>query len=242
MALSNDTHYKSLVYPDVKNVIFEEFITDSGYLGNDEPTIFSSILSTVARDKKVTVYMIGNTINRFCPYFSDWGININDIKKGEITYYTFKNGDNTIKVGIEYCNDSINTGKMILGKSAKMIDGGEWQTAKVPLVRRDTRADKLLFKFYVKKENSLYKALVLNGDGEPYIYVYPYNKPDRIKDTDRFFTDNIEMQNLRHCEKLTPKLTCDILINELYKINRVCYSDALTGTEFEIIRKERGWK
>ena len=240
LALSNDTHYKSLVFPNVKNIIFEEFITDSGYLG-DEPTIFSSVLSTVARDKKVTVYMIGNTINRFCPYFSEWGININDIKQGDIVYYEFDNNGNKIKVGIEYCDDNINTGKMILGKSAKMIDGGEWQVAKVPLAKRDTREDKLLFKYYVKKENSLYKCLVLNANGEPYIYVYPYSQEDRIKETDRYFTDNIEMQSLRHNANLTKKLSCDILLLELYKLNRICYSDALTGTEFEIIRKERGW-
>lgn len=242
LALSSDTHYKSLAFPDVKNIIFEEFITDSGYLSNEEPTIFSSVLSTVARDKKVTVYMIGNTINRFCPYFSEWGININDIKQGEIVYYDFNNGDNHIKVGIEYCNDNINTGKMILGNSAKMIDGGEWQTSKVPLVRRETRHDKLLFKYYVKKENSLYKCLVLNGDGEPYIFVYPYYNKDKITDKDRYFTDTIEMTDLLHNQNLTKKLSCDILLLELYKLNRVCYSDALTGTEFEIIRNERGWK
>lgn len=241
LALSNDTHYKSLAFPNIKNIIFEEFITDSGYLGREEPTIFSSVLSTVARDKKVTVYMIGNTINRFCPYFSEWGININDIKQGDIVYYDFNNEGNNIKVGIEYCNDNINTGKMILGKSAKMIDGGEWQTSKVPLARRDTRADKLLFKFYVKKENSLYKCLVLNGDGEPYIFVYPFYNEDRIKDDDRFFTDTIEMTSIIHSTNLTKTLTCDILLLELYKLNRICYSDSLTGTEFEIIRKERGW-
>lgn len=242
MALSNDTHYKSLAFPDVKNIIFEEFITDSGYLSQEEPTIFSSVLSTVARDKKVTVYMIGNTINRFCPYFSEWGINIHDIKQGDIVYYDFDNNGNKIRVGIEYCNDTINTGKMILGKSARMIDGGEWQTSKVPLCHRNTRQDELLFKYFVKKENSIYKCLVLNGDGEPYIFVYPYNDVKKITDNDRYFTDTIEMTDLRHNVNLTKKLTCDILIYELYKLNRICYSDALTGTEFEIIRNERGWK
>lgn len=243
VALASDTHYKSLAFPNVKNIIFEEFITDSGYLGNNEPDIFMSLLSTIVRDKKARVFMIGNTINRFCPYFSVFGIDITQLKKGDIVYYEFNNNGNKIKVGIEYCNDNINTGKMILGNSAKMIDGGEWLTSKVPLVKRDTRQDELFGKYYVTKENTTYKCLILVDDTrQPYIFCYPYNKIDNIKASDRWFTDKIEMTSLQHSANLTMSLNCDIIIKELYKLNRICYSDSLTGTEFEIIRNERGWK
>lgn len=242
--LSGATHYSSLAFPDVYNILFEEFITDSGYLGNDEVKIFNTMVSTILRRRPGThVYMIGNTINRFCPYFSEFGININEIKKGDIVYYTFddKENDNKITVGIEYCED-IYTNKLVFGHSAKMINGGEWQTNKVPLVNRDTRADKMLFKFYVEKENSLYKCLVLNTeDNQPYIFVYPYNNRDKITINDRFFTDKIELKPLCHNDRLTKNLACDTLLIELFKLNRICYSDSLTGTEFEIIRKERGF-
>lgn len=246
VALSSEAHHASLAYPDVYNILFEEFITDSGYFGTEEVSIFNRLCSTVLRRRPGTkIYMIGNTINRFCPYFSEFNININDIKKGEITYITYDDTENSkqIKIGIEYCED-VYTNPLVFGKSAKMINGGEWQVAKVPLVRRDTRADRLLFKFYVQKEFSIYKCLVLYAEDEkqPYIFVYPYTKQDKITDKDRLFTDSHEMQTRLHNTNLTMSLSCDIMLTELFKLNRICYSDSLTGTEFELIRNERRWR
>lgn len=246
VALSSEQHYASMPFPDVYNIIFEEFITDTGYfgVGDDEVELFLRMCSTIFRHRKdTTVYMLGNTISRFCPYFSKFNIDITKIEKGNIYYYTFNDNGNEIKVGLEYCDNIVNNSK-IFGNSAKMINGGEWLTASVPLVKRDTRADKLLFKYYVKKEHSIYKCLVLSGvDCEPYIFIYPYTKNDyKITVNDRFFNDDIDMQNRLHNPLLQPNLTCDILLTELYKSNRLCYSDNLTGTEFERIRNERGWK
>lgn len=247
VALSSETHHASLAYPNVYNILFEEFITDSGYLGQEEVTIFNRLASTILRRRPDThIYMIGNTINRFCPYFSEFNININEIKKGEIVYITYHDPveDKDIKIGLEYCDD-IFSNPLVFGKSARMINGGEWQVNHVPLVRRDTRADQLIFKFYVKKEHSIYKCLVLYAEDErqPYIFVYPFTgKESNITKNDRYFTDTVEMQQLLHNKYLTNLLKCDILITELFKLDRICYSDSLTGTEFEIIRNERRWR
>lgn len=247
VGLSSEQHYASMPFPEVYNILFEEFITDTGYFGQgtDEVELFLRMCSTIFRERKDTcVYMLGNTISRFCPYFTTFGIDINKLEKGNIYYFDYvdKENDNIIKIGLEWCDNIVNN-KIVFGKSAKMINKGEWLTSNVPIVNRNTRQDKLLFKYYVKKENSIYKCLVLNdNDNEPYIFVYPYNNESKIKSTDRYFTDNIEMQSVCHCGNLTKSLTCDILLNEIYKLNRVCYSDSLTGTEFETIRNERGWK
>ena len=247
VGLSSEQHYASMPFPEVYNILFEEFITDTGYFGQgtDEVELFLRMCSTIFRERKDTcVYMLGNTISRFCPYFTVFGIDINKLEKGNIYYFEYidKENDNIIKIGLEWCDNIVNN-KIVFGKSAKMINKGEWLTSNVPIVNRNTRQDKLLFKYYVKKENSIYKCLVLNGDNnEPYIFVYPYNDESKIKSSDRYFTDNIEMQSICHCANLTKSLTCDILLNEIYKLNRICYSDSLTGTEFETIRNERGWK
>lgn len=244
VGLSSEQHYASMPFPDVYNILFEEFITDTGYFGqgSDEVELFLRMCSTIFRERKDTcVYMLGNTISRFCPYFTTFGIDINKLEKGNIYYFDFDDNGNHIKIGLEWCDNIVNN-KIVFGKSAKMINGGEWLTSTVPIVNRDTRQDKLLFKFFVKKENSIYKALVLcSENGEPYIFVYPYNKEDRIKGSDRYFTDTNNMVSICHSANLTKNLTCDILLSEIYKVNRICYSDSLTGTEFEHIRKERGW-
>lgn len=250
-SLSAEQHYASMPFPEVYNILFEEFITDTGYFGQgtQEAELFMRMISTILREREDTcVYMLGNTISRFCPYFIYFNIDINQIKKGTITYFNFtkineKTGKKEIiKVGVEWC-DNIVDNKKIFGNAAKMINGGEWLSKKVPIVDHDTRGDKLLFKYYVQKETSIYKCLVLSSDNnEPFIFCYPYSFPDRIKDTDRFFSDDIDMKPLLHNVMLTNNLTCDILISELYRLNRICYSDDLTGTEFERIRDERRWR
>ena len=72
MALSASTHYKSTQYPFVKNMIFEEFVTDGLYLQN-ECNLLMQLVSTVFRNRKDgKVFLIGNTISRVCPYFYEW--------------------------------------------------------------------------------------------------------------------------------------------------------------------------
>ena len=59
-ALNEYERYKSWAFVDYEYILFEEFITDATYL-NDEPRQLQQFVSTVARHKKLTVLMIGNT-------------------------------------------------------------------------------------------------------------------------------------------------------------------------------------
>lgn len=245
--LAGETHYSSLAFPDVYNILFEEFITDSGYLGDDEVTLFNKLVSTILRQREnTTVYMIGNTINRFCPYFSEFNININTIKKGEIVYYKYHDPetDRTIMIGIEYCDD-IFENKKVFGKSAKMINGGEWLTSTVPLIKGvDLDACKEHFRFYVEKEHSTYCCKIMSTDKIVFMYVYPYTRKTEPKypNNSRIITDKLEFYvNPLITNELTDNLICDTLIKEVLAGGKIVYSDSLTGTEFNIIMKERRW-
>lgn len=246
VSLQNEQHFASLPFPNVYNILFEEFITDTGYLGHsmDEIDIFMRMTSTILRHRKdTTIYLLGNTINRFCPYFQHFNIDVTKIEKGNIYYYTYeRKNEPPLIIGLEYCDNIVSNAK-IFGKSAHMINGGEWQVNTVPLCNWNINRHNKLGHYFVKKENNTYKcAILVDENGEPYIFVYPFKDTNNIDKNDRYFTDTIEMTNICHSVNLTNVLTCDKIINELYKLNRVCYSDSLTGTEFELIRKERGWK
>ena len=245
VALSAETHYSSLAFPDVYNILFEEFITDSGYLGNNEVTLFNKLVSTILRQREDTcVYMIGNTINRFCPYFSEFNININTIKKGEIVYYNYKDSetDRTITIGIEYCED-IFENKKVFGKSAKMINGGEWLTTSVPLAKDiDIDTCREHFRFFVEKEHSKFCCKIMSTGNIYFLYVYPYTRQEYPKNS-RIITDKVNFTtNPLITKELTNNLVCDRVISEVMLSNRLAYSDSLTGTEFEVIRNERRWK
>ena len=67
-ALNLYERYKSQVFKNCGNIVYEEFLTDKVYL-NNEPKLLMQFVSTVARDRDINVFMIGNTISRVCPYF-----------------------------------------------------------------------------------------------------------------------------------------------------------------------------
>ena len=74
LSISEVEHMKSSSYENVTTVIFDEFLTRRVYLVN-EFVSFMNVLSTIIRKREnVTIFMLGNTVNRYCPYFSEMGL------------------------------------------------------------------------------------------------------------------------------------------------------------------------
>ena len=88
-ALNEYERYKSWAFVDYSYILYEEFITDGVYL-NDEPRLLQQFVSTVARLKRITVILIGNTLSRVCPYFNEWCLEgVLKQKQGTIEVYHF---------------------------------------------------------------------------------------------------------------------------------------------------------
>ena len=59
----------------MKTILFDEFITKGMYL-TDEFMAFMNTLSTIIRQRdNVKIFMCGNTVNKFNPYFEEMGLN-----------------------------------------------------------------------------------------------------------------------------------------------------------------------
>ena len=83
-ALSRQAAYKSLQYPEVTNLIYEEVLTDQIYL-NSEPEKLMNLYSTVRRGKKdFMMWLVSNTVSVVNPYSKAWGIYLSKNKPGEI--------------------------------------------------------------------------------------------------------------------------------------------------------------
>ena len=100
--LSDVEHDKSTSYPNINNIIFDEFITRRYYLP-DEFVLFMNVLSTIIRDRNgVKIFMLGNTVNKYCPYFDEMGLkNAATMQQGTIDVYSY--GDANLLVALEYC-------------------------------------------------------------------------------------------------------------------------------------------
>lgn len=244
--LSGAEHYKSMSFPNFNNIIFEEFMTNGGYLYNEVRLLFD-IVSTVARRRSIKVWLIGNTISRLCPYFSEWELyNIPKQEQGTIEIYERQtdqideHGNPVIvKIAVELCENSGNNSKMFFGNSQKMITNGAWETKPQPHLPKKYIEYTRLYSILVEHSNFAYIAEVLrdNENSNLLLYVYPFTykskKPLRVIS-----------QNFTSSPFTTPRLTelCtgDIIVNKLIGRGKICFSDNLTGSEFLSILKEKG--
>lgn len=236
MHLSGAEHFKSMSYPNTDKIIYEEFVTNEGYL-TDEPSKLMNIVSTVFRNNLGKVFMIGNTVNRLCPYFTEWQLtNIPTQIQGTIDTYRIHYEDSEVVVACEYCGNAENKkNKMFFGRSADNIIGGSWevQTFPKPPKGKDVIQCRILLKH---PQFSYSLNLMTNDDGECYVKVCPYNFSDRegmftFILTQEFSTKPLWVKTLKY-------FSIGNLLSKLYNSGRFCYSDNLTGTEFNNIIKE----
>lgn len=242
VALNMYEQLTSQTYPHVSNIIFEEFITRGLYIDN-EPVLLMNFVSTVARDDDICVWLMGNSISRVNPYFQTWCLrNIPRQKVGTIDDYYFTRTDAdgeqiTTKIAVERCKNLGTKSKMFFGDAGKMITGGSWDTHEYPHLPRDDEGK-------LKPYKSLYEVLLINmgykfvlqycideKTGGTWVYVYPYTKNRRIRRviTDDFSTDPFVTSSL------ISNIPAEVKIHNLIALNKICYSDNLTGSDFEAI-------
>lgn len=244
--LTSATHYKSLTYPDILNLIFEEFLTDM-YLPREVENL-ESIVSTIARSEEVHVYMIGNTISRLCPYFREWELtNCLKQKQGTIDIYKKKSPawdpkseswiENIILIAVEYCQQNLKTGIMSFGRASRSINGGEWECDEQPHLPKKFNEYNLKYKILFKSGDFAFMVTLLqdNEKRELTLYCYPASETSSAK---RVVSDDYSMDRF-HTNHLTPLTKYDKIVIDLLNVGKICFSDNLTGTEFYTLLNNR---
>lgn len=200
-SLSDGEHDKSTSFPNIKTVIFDEFLTNRLYL-QDEFVLFMNSISTIVRRREdVKIYMLGNTVNKFCPYFSEMGLtSIAKMKQGSIDVYKY--GTSKLTVAVEYCQAQDTTGK---GESNKyfafdnpkleMITGGAWELSIYPHLPVKYKMNDVVFNFFIEFSDNVYQCSVIEVDGNCFIYTHIKTTP--IKDL-----NNDLIYSLEHNHKL----------------------------------------
>lgn len=171
-------HAKSVGYPDVDIIIFDEFMSRQGYIAN-EFVLFTNVVSTIVRQRKdVKVFMLGNTVNKFCPYFQEMGLtHVQDQKAGTIDLYTY--GNSELQVVCEYCESDRNRG----GKPSDvyfafdnpaltMITDGLWETAQYPKKKWNVKPKDIVAKFFVEFNGELIQGDLVQEKDCPYVYLH----------------------------------------------------------------------
>lgn len=191
-SLSENEHNKANSYPKVTNIIFDEFLTNKIYLP-DEFILFMNTVSTIVRQRtNVKIYMLGNTVNKYCPYFKEMGLtNILSMKQGSIDIYTY--GDSKLKVAVEYADSKKKFKKnnfyfAFNNPKLKMITGGAWELNIYPHAPVKWLPKNIMFTYFIDFNDSLYQCEIINKDDNVFTYIHEKTTPIKNPDKDIIYT------------------------------------------------------
>lgn len=191
-SLSENEHNKANSYPRVTNIIFDEFLTNKIYLP-DEFILFMNTVSTIVRQRtNVKIYMLGNTVNKFCPYFKEMGLtNILTMKQGTIDVYTY--GETKLKVAVEYADSKKKFKKnnfyfAFNNPKLKMITGGSWELNIYPHAPVKWLPKNIMFTYFIDFNDSIYQCEIISKDANVFTYIHEKTTPIKNPDKDIIYT------------------------------------------------------
>lgn len=232
-SLSENEHNKANSYPRVTNIIFDEFLTNKIYLP-DEFMLFMNTVSTIVRQRtNVKIYMLGNTVNKFCPYFKEMGLtNILTMKQGSIDVYTY--GETKLKVAVEYADSKKKFKKnnfyfAFNNPKLKMITGGAWELNIYPHAPVKWKPKNIIFTYFIDFNDSLYQCEIVNKDDNVFTYIHEKTTPIKNPDKDIIYTLDYNPKINYNINILKPLNDYQNKITWFYTHDRVYYQDNNVG-------------
>lgn len=257
-SLDDVMNEKGQSFHNVTTILFDEFVD----LTYDENEIekFLNIISTIVRNRNnVEIFMLGNTLSKYCPYFDLFGINPNKIQRGKMYKFVHHLG---VTATLYYTKTKIESLTQFEKKSpylgfdnnenVKMILFGEWDNKSVETNNIDGKgwnSKRELIPLYISALQQSFE-LSLNMEGIPILFVRKVNTqngmcnrkinfnlcPDK---TVLLINKNGTIPLLTSQSSLLPQCINSQLnlARECVRCGRVVYTDVNVGTEFEQIIK-----
>lgn len=191
-ALSENEHNKSISYPKITTVIFDEFLTKYVYL-KDEFILFMNTISTIVRERNnVKIFMLGNTVNKYSPYFEEMGLtNVKNMSQGDINVYTY--GDTGLRVAVEYCATTNKRKKSNVyfafdNPKLQMITGGLWEFDIYPHLPFKYNKKDIVFIYFIDFYGDLFQCEIVKHDGLLYTYIHKKTTPLKNETKDLIYS------------------------------------------------------
>lgn len=241
-SLSMEEHYKSTSYPDIKTVFFDEFIT-RGYYLPEEFVKFQNLLSTLIRQRSdVKIFMCGNTINKYNPYFGEMGLrNASKQQAGTIDVYRY--GDSDLTVAVEFAkvegkSKEVNKYFAFDNPKLQMITDGAWEIDIYPHLPVKYKPDEIQYIFYIIFEGEKLQGNVVTVGDETFIYIHRMTRQIPDDSARLVYKQTIDHRRNYRRNIMRPWGRADKRIAELFMKERVFYQDNEVG---EIVANYLKW-
>lgn len=232
-SLSDTEHNKSISYPNIKTIIFDEFLTRLVYLP-DEFILFMNTVSTIVRNRTdVEIFLLGNTVNKYSPYFDEMGLkNVRNQIQGTIDVYKY--GNSQLKVAVEYCKATGKSKKNSFyfafdNPKLEMIKTGAWELDIFPHCPIKYKPKDILFTYFIEFGGDLFQCEIVNKDN--HIFTFIHEKTTPLKNTDKDLIYSLDFnpkinynRNIYHAHSEIHKK-----VRSFYVQDKVYYQDNNVG-------------
>lgn len=235
--LSEQEHDKSSSFPGVTTIVFDEFLTRRYYLP-DEFMLFMNVLSTIIRQRdNVKVFMLGNTVNKYCPYFAEMGLKqVGVMEQGTIDIYRF--GEHGATVAVEYTASVVkhkasNKYFCFDNQNLEMITGGKWELAVYPHLPVKYKPKDVEFIYFIVFGDVILQANVIQVEDQNFTYIHAKTTP--IKDPEESLIYSLEMNGKPNYKRrlISTATELERRIAMYYATDKVFYQNNEIG---EIVR------
>lgn len=241
-ALNTWDKMKGGAYPYVTNIWFEEFIEVSTkpYLKN-EFAIFLNVVSTIARRRDVRIWLTGNTINIYCPYFKNMGLkNVKTMKAGQIDVYSIGKTDRKIAVEMtydtpQYKESRKNNAYLFAFEEPRlqMLTKSQWELGAYPLVEDEIKQADICGRFFINFDDELYCGEIVSND-DAFIYIHTHNDPLRPpEDCELYYTPEYSTKYNYRRRIDRPQTEAEKVIYDLFRLEKIVYDSNATGNAIE---------
>lgn len=246
-SIASEEHYKSTSYPNIRIVLFDEFLTRSYYLP-DEFIKFTSILSTIIRERdNVRIFMCGNTVNKYCPYFGEMGLtNVRNMEMGTIDIYTY--GESPLTVAVEYCGTAVkqkNKKKSDMyfafnNPKLKMITTGTWEIAIYPNLTEvmKYKPENIIYTYFIEFDTEILQCEVVNVNDLLFTFIHRKTTPIKENEQNIVYRQNYDPRTNYRRKITKPMLEIEKRLYRFFLEDKVFYQSNEIG---EIVRNYLLW-
>lgn len=234
-AITSQEHDKSTEYPGVTTILYDEFMTRRQYIP-DEFVMFCNVLSTIIRNRdNVKIFMLGNTVNKYCPYFKEMGLkHVDEMKQGTIDIYRY--GEEKLTVAVEYCGEGGRSSKKsdfyfaFDNPKLQMITGGKWEIDVYPHCPTKYRPKDVRYIYFIEFDGVTLQAEIVCKDDGYFTFIHEKTTPIKDRNHDLIFTldETTHKRNIRRNITI-PEDKLGERIYLMFKLNRVFYQDNEVG-------------
>lgn len=236
-SISAMEHDKSIAYPGIYRIVFDEFISRISYIPDEFP-LFMNLLSTLIRDRDdVEIWMLGNTVSKECPYFKEMGLkHIYSQQPGTIDTYSYKKNDNELLIAVEYTKNiaSKKSDKYFIFDNPKMemITGGAWELAIYPHLFEKYKPKQIMYVFFIYYRDTYLQCEWIEGRHGNFIYIHLKTTPLKGNEDDLVYQIEPTNNPYYFVDITRPIYPIQKRIMEAITGERVCFQDNEIGEIF----------